>query len=105
MTYSMSLRSKRQSVAPGGAKRNPGVHAPDESKPALAGERFCRPLKRALNNYGCPYPGFPLASLTSPWALLCRPLHGLVDVYSSVELNPTKLSGRSITFEPNHRRW
>src|SRR5260370_37605691 len=104
MTYSMSLRSK-QSVAAGGAKRNPEFHAPDESKPALVGERFCRPLKRALKQLWLPVPRVPLASFTSPWAILCRPLRGLVDVYSSVELNPTKLSGRSITFEPNHRRW
>ncbi len=103
MTYSMSLRSERQSVAPGGAKRNPGFLAPDESKPALAGERFCRPLKRAAKNswtstqgsarfaHLSTPAGLPRWEPRSPWALLCRPLRGLVDACGNVELNSNQI--------------
>src|SRR5438105_11991037 len=53
----MSLRSKRQSVAPGGAKRNPGTTSLDIPKPALAGDRIFRPLKRALSIFWITNPG------------------------------------------------
>ena len=46
----MSPRSGRQSLAQGGvsgANRNPGYRDHYGYEPALAGERFCRPLKRA----------------------------------------------------------
>src|SRR5437660_8263744 len=43
--HSMSLRSRRQIQAPGGAKRNPELLASDDSKPAFAGERALSPAK------------------------------------------------------------
>jgi hypothetical protein len=53
------------------------------TKPALAGDRFLRPLKRAgLENQVRDARGFRLASLASPWAKLCRQLCWLLEDFT-----------------------
>ena len=81
----MSLRSRRKNLAQGGVSVANGILGSQSHsfiKPALAGDRFFRPLKRAWKIYlAITQGGAPLhfVPLRLPWAKLCRQLRWLVE--------------------------
>jgi len=94
--------------SPGRAERNEvkrsaalGTRQKVIREPALAGDRFFRPLKRAEQEMGR-LPRVPLAMLASPWTKFCRQLRWLVELFlPSIKI----ISGLCLQNLRSKRRW